>query len=99
MAGRNIYRRKSNQKVIGIAIAVVAFLLIVVQISSSSLKAKNEDYLQQQQELQAKIDSEKQRTEELEQYEQYVQSDEFVEWAARNKLGLVNSDELILKRN
>jgi cell division protein DivIC len=41
------------------------------------------------------IDSEQQRKDEIEDYKEYVETDEFVEDTAREKLGLVYEDEIV----
>ena len=43
------------------------------------------------------IKAEKQRTEELETYSKYVNTKQFVEFMARNKLGLVYPNEVIFR--
>ena len=47
--------------------------------------------------LEAKIEAEKARSEELNKLKIYVQTKDYIEDVAKEKLGLVNPDELILK--
>lgn len=48
-------------------------------------------------ELQAQIEEEKKRAEEIKEYEKYVQTKKFAEEVAKEKLGLVYEDEIIFK--
>lgn len=93
-------RRKENRgnKLGVLAISVVALLLLcALFVQTAQLKEKEAVYLQQKEDLQAQLDAEEDRTEELEQYRIYVQTKEFIENMARQKLGLVNKDEILLK--
>ena len=43
------------------------------------------------------IQEEKNRSEEIEDYEEYVKTDEYIKETAEEKLGLVDPDEVIFK--
>ena len=43
------------------------------------------------------IDSEKERTKEIEAQKEYMKTDEYVEEAAREKLGLVKDNEIVFQ--
>ena len=45
----------------------------------------------------AKIKEEEKRSEEVKEYEKYVQTDEYIKETAEDKLGLVNPNEIIFK--
>lgn len=77
--------------------AVVVVLLVSLSVQSSALKQKNADYAKQQTQLEKQIDAEKERTKEIQDMEEYMQSDEYVAEIARDKLGLVYDDETIFK--
>ena len=62
-----------------------------------SLRAKEKSYLAQETELKKQIDEEKARSQEIDDMEAYVGTDEYVEEIAKEKLGLVNENEIILK--
>lgn len=89
--------RKHKASVLGIS-GVIVLLVAVVSVSSISLRAKNQSYIEQEAELEAQIQEEKERTEEIEQMEDYVGTDEYVEQTARDKLGLIYENETIFKR-
>ena len=89
--------RKHKNSVLGIS-GVILLLVAVVSVSSISLRAKNESYMEQEAELEAQIQEEEERTKEIEQMEEYVGTDEYIEQTARDKLGLIYENEIIFKR-
>lgn len=58
---------------------------------------KNNAYQAQKAELEQQIKDEEIRAEDIEKLRDYVESDEFIEKMARDKLGLVYEDEIIFK--
>lgn len=76
---------------------VLIFLSVVLGISSISLRARNENYKQQEAELEAQIKEQEERTEEIKEFEEYVQTDEYIKDVAEEKLGLVDPDEILFK--
>ena len=88
---------KSNRRgMMGIAF-VVRVLLIVLLVQSQNLIHKNQEYTQRKEELQQELKDEEIRAEEIENLKDYVDSAEFIEKIARDKLGLVYEDEIIFK--
>lgn len=77
--------------------SVIILLVAVVSVSGVTLQTKNKAYIAQEQELQEQIDEEKARAQEIEELEQYVGTDEYVEQTAKDKLGLVHEGEIIFK--
>ncbi|RKW42556.1 MAG: septum formation initiator [Lachnospiraceae bacterium] len=61
------------------------------------MSQKQEAYMLKINDLEAKIEAEKARSEELNKLKIYVQTKDYIEDVAKEKLGLVNPDELILK--
>ncbi len=89
--------RKHKSSVLGIS-GVILLLVAVISVSSISLRAKNQSYIEQEAELEVQIQEEKERTGEIEQMEDYVGTNEYVEQTARDKLGLIYENETIFKR-
>ena len=88
---RHRKRRMQRHKRSVLAVsAVVLLLFAVVSANSISLRAKEQDLEQQ-------IKKEKARAEEIEELREYVGTDQYVEDVARDKLGLVHENEIILK--
>ncbi len=77
--------------------AVLVLLCGVLTINSMTLQAKNESYKEQQKELEAQIKEEQERSEEIEEYKEYVQTDDYIKETAEEKLGLVDPNEIVFK--
>lgn len=95
-------RRKRKDKwgnrmaLIGITFVVFS-LAVTVTIKGIALKEKGQDYELRLENLQAQLDKEKDRAKDLEEYRVYVQTKQYIEEVAKQKLGLVNPDEILLK--
>lgn len=77
--------------------AVILVLGVTLSVASISLHAKNNDYKAQEAELEAALEQEKARSEEIDELEEYVGTDEYVEDVAKEKLGLVYPNEIIFE--
>mgnify|MGYP002734903323 FL=1 len=58
---------------------------------------RNAAYFEELAQLQNKIDAEEARTQDIADLEAYMQTDEYAEQVAKDKLGLVYEDEIIFK--
>lgn len=97
MAGRRKTRNlNSKLPLLGITL-VVGVLAFAVGIRSQDLREKEQTYLMREDTLQKEIANEEQRTEDLNEKKVYVKTKQYIEEVARDKLGLVNPDEIILK--
>ncbi len=76
---------------------VVCLLFAVLFFEGIRLKQRIGDNDMRRRELETAIEEEKHRTESIEAMREYMQSDEYVKEAARDRLGLVESGELIFK--
>lgn len=76
---------------------VLVLLICVLTVNAVTLQAKNQDYKQQESELKAQINEQKERSKEVKEYEDYVKTDEYIKEVAEEKLGLVDPDEIIFK--
>lgn len=76
---------------------VVFSLAIIVTIKGAGLKEKDREYQLRLENLQAQVEKEEARAGELEEYRKYVQTKKYIEEVAKQKLGLVNPDEILLK--
>ena len=99
MAGRARYKRRRFQNAAGIVWASIVVLILVtaVSIKSIGLVQKVHDYQEKEAVLQAQIDSELERSEEIAEFEKYTQTRKYIEDTARDKLGLVYPGEIIFK--
>jgi len=78
---------------------VVIMIIVVVGISSISLVEKKKAQEATIANLQAEIDEENARTQDIEEYTAYTQTKKFVEDVARDTLGLVYEDEINFKKD
>ena len=99
MARRKIRVRKKKQNSLAmlLVLMVVFVMMIVVFINSRNLKIKLANYKQREATLSEQIEEEKQRAEEIEEFEKYTKTKKFIEDIAREKLGLVYEDEIIIQ--
>ena len=88
--------RNNRRGMLSIAV-VVLLLLVVLQIQSQKLIVKNNGYITQREELNQQIKDEEIRAEEIKKLKDYINSDEYIEKIARDKLGLVYEDEVIFR--
>lgn len=101
-AGRRRSRRRSSafgyhRRSIGIITFVLVLLICVLTVNAVKLQARNQDYKQQEAELKAQINEQKERSKEVKEYQKYVKTDEYIKEIAEEKLGLVDPDEIIFK--
>lgn len=91
--------RKKVQNRFSMFLVMLALLMILVAVYASSIKMQDRlDELQAQSAvLQAQIDAEKERAEEIELLRKRSQTKEYYEEIAKEKLGLVNPDEIVFK--
>lgn len=89
-------RWANRMALLGITLVVVC-LAVVINAKGVSLKKSDHEYQIREENLQKQVDEESQRAEELEEYKVYVKSKEFMEKVAKEKLGLVNPDEILIK--
>lgn len=76
---------------------VLVLLTGVLAFGSLSLKAKNDEYKAQEAELKTQIQEEQARSKEVEQFKEYVKTDDYIKDIAEDKLGLVDPNEIIFK--
>lgn len=77
--------------------AIVLTLLAGLLVQSQELRAKNRQYEERKAELQQQISDEELRAEEIQNLHEYVNSTEYIEKLAREKLGLVYRDEILFQ--
>lgn len=93
---RSNYARYHRVSVLSIS-GVIIMLIAVLGVGSISLREKNENYKEQEAKLEAQLQEEQARAEEIEELEEYVGTDEYVEDVAKEKLGLIYPNEILFK--
>lgn len=89
-------RWANRMAIMGITLVVLC-LAIAINIKGAELKKSDMDYQIKEENLEAMLKQEKKRTEELQEYKIYVKTKQYAEEVAKEKLGLVKPDEILLK--
>ena len=76
---------------------VVAIVIVACGVRSVSLHRQSKELEITEAQLEAQPESEHIRTEELVEKEKYMKTKKYIEDEAKNKLGLVNRDEIVIK--
>ncbi len=94
------YKENSNrQSRKGLLLAFVVVIIIVVAtgIKSYSLKQKNKELQITETHLELQLEEANNKADELVEREKYMKTKKYIEDEAKNKLGLVNKDEILIK--
>lgn len=98
MAGRKNRRANRNRRLNLQAVALVVLLLCcVVGYKKIDLVAQETECQKKLGQLEETQKAEEQRSAEIEDYKIYVQSKQYIEQEARDKLGLAYPDEIIFQ--
>ena len=90
------FQRKTHNRMSMILITVVVIVMaIIVGYRVREMKIELSRKQDKIDSLNEQIADEEDRKEEIEEYKDYVETDEFVEDTAREKLGLVYEDEIV----
>ncbi|WP_347560079.1 septum formation initiator family protein [Clostridium sp. AF32-12BH] len=102
MKARGTGRRKRKERLgnrltmIGITVVVLS-MAVIVNVKNTSMEKKVMEYQAKEESLMRQVESEKKRSAELEERRVYVQTKQYIEEVAKQKLGLVKPDEILLK--
>ena len=91
-------RNQKQNKMARISISCMVFMLVaLMSVQIVRLNSKNKEYIAKEAALQEQKADEEARQQELEAYEKYTNSQDYIEDTAQSKLGLVYEDEIIFK--
>lgn len=96
MKRKTKYSWGNRMALIGITMVVLS-LAVVTNVGASSLREKDLEYQAKEMELEKTLAKEEARAAQLDEYRIYVQTKQYVEKVAKEKLGLVKEDEILLK--
>ena len=100
----NSKKRKKKKKVGYNSLGMIAIALVVLvllgglMLESNDLKERLPGYDAKAATLQQQIEDEQTRTEEIDKLKKYMETDEYAEEVAREKLGLVKDNETVFKK-
>lgn len=87
-------RHKRSMVLIGF---VLVLLAVVLGANAGKLRSKNANYKLQEAELKVQIKEQEDRAKEIEEFEEYVKTEEYIKEVAEEKLGLVDPNEILFK--
>ena len=97
-------KTKRNRKIGYNSLGMLAIALVVLvllgglMLESNDLKERLTGYDAKAATLQQQIEDEQTRTEEIDKLKKYMETDEYAEEVAREKLGLVKDNETVFKK-
>lgn len=91
-------RKKSRTTELSITI-VLCCLVAVLTVKGISLQQKVNANASRLSGLDSQIEEEKQRTDDITALKEYMQTDEYIEKTAREKLGMVKDNEILFKES
>lgn len=81
--------------VLGIVIAIIVMATLVIQLFA--LNKKYQSYKAREAQLTEELQAQKEKKQDLKDYEKYTKTKEYTESQARSKLGLLYDNEIIFK--
>ena len=76
---------------------IIVVLAVTLSVASISSHKKNENYKLQEAELNKQLEAEEDRAEEIDELEDYVGTDKYIEDVAKDKLGLAYPGEILFE--
>ena len=76
---------------------IVFMFLIVMSIQIVKLYKEDQTYIAKEKELKEQLEDATEEQQQLADYEQYTQSQQYIEEVAKSKLGLVYNNEIVFK--
>ena len=95
MANAKRRRRKNGNRAGRMCIVFVFAIVMSTQIIK--VYQKDQEYIAKQADLEQQLSAEQDRQKELEAYETYTKSQQYVEDVAKSKLGLLYDNEVVFK--
>ena len=98
MSRRRVKKVNRQSPVLLFMIVVVALVVIIAcSVRTMSLNEQSKQWAGTETSLENQLNEAQAKTEELEEREKYMQTKKYIEDEAKNKLGLVNKDEIVIK--
>jgi cell division protein DivIC len=86
----------NRMAIMGITLVVLC-LAVAINAKGSGLRKADLEYQIRESELAVQVKEEEDRTKDLQEYKSYVNTKQYAGEVAKEKLGLVNPDEILLK--
>ena len=96
--GRYRKRKKKENRMGKLCVSGIVFMfLIVMSIQIVKLYKEDQTYIAKEKELNEQLEDATEEQQQLADYEQYTQSQQYIEEGAKSKLGLVYNNEIVFK--
>ena len=96
--GRYRKRKKKENRMGKLCVSGIVFMfLIVMSIQIVKLYKEDQTYIAKEKELNEQLEDATEEQQQLADYEQYTQSQQYIEAVAKSKLGLVYNNEIVFK--
>ena len=93
-------KAEKKRRTTELSITIVLCLLVgVLTVKGISLQQKVNANASRISSLNSQIEKEKQRTDEIDDLKEYMQTDEYIEKTAREKLGIVKDNDILFKES
>lgn len=90
-------RRKKTRSGMGFVFLAVAVILVVMMVKKSDLDKRLGELREEKAKFEQEVAGLEEEEKEIEEYRNYVNSDEYIEDIARKKLGLIYPDEYVFE--
>ena len=96
-------KNKSSINNLGSMIFMICITMVIGLVSANiyfdekKMHAQEKSFIEREAILQREIEAEEQRTKTLEERKKYVATNQYIEEVAKEKLGLLNPDEVLIK--
>ena len=97
--------KSSGRNNLNSSVTMLGFLIMVglaagvIFSNERQMRAQEQTYIQREEALNRDIEEEEERTQTLKERKKYVTTDSYIKEVAREKLGLLSPDEILLKEN
>jgi len=100
MAKKKKGTRRDDNRVGKICIGIILIVFVAVMtVQINKVYQKDQEKIAEEQELREQLEYELLRQEELKEYEEYINSSEYVEDIAESKLGLLYENQIIFRES
>ena len=97
MKSRRVKSNKQSRLALAFVFIIVLTIIIASGVRSISLHQKGKELSVTEAQLETQLEEANNKAAELDEREKYMKTKKYIEDEAKNKLGLVNSDEILIK--
>ena len=90
-------RYRQSPVITFLVIVAVIFVCVTSVVRATSLHTKSKQLAETEKTMELKVQEAKQEQADLDAQEKYMQTNEYIEDVAKDKLGLVHPDELVIR--